>query len=113
MPNFFTDFSKLFSKIFQYEVPGILPSIKIKLLTPDAEKQPKHLTLPPPCLTVDMVHSNSNFSLGQRYTMTFPSDPKRLNLLSSDQRILFHKSKGFSRWVLAYSKRLRRFTLFT
>ena len=84
MPNFSTDFSKLFSKISRYDSPVILPSIKIKSSTHDDEKQAQYLTLPPPCLTVGMVHSGPNSSLGKRHTTTFPSDPKRLNLLSSD-----------------------------
>ena len=46
-PNFSTDFSKLFSKISRYDLPTILPSIKIKLPTSDDEKQAQHLTLPP------------------------------------------------------------------
>ena len=97
MPNFSTDFIKLFSKISQYDSPVILPLIKIKLPTPGDEKQVQHLTLSPLCLTVGMVHSDSNSSLGERHNMTFPSDSKRLNLLSSNQSILFQKSKGFSR----------------
>ena len=106
MPNFSTDFSNFFSKISRYDSPVILPSIKIKLPTSDDEKQPQHLTLPPPpCLTVGMVHSGPNSPLAERHTMILPSDPKRLNLLSSGQSTLFQKPKGFSRWFLAYSKR--------
>ena len=91
MPNFSADFSKLFFKISQYDSPVMLPSITIKLPTHDNEKQLQHLTLPPPCLTVGMVHSDSNSSLGKRHTMTLLSNPKRSNLLSSDQIILFRK----------------------
>ena len=99
MLNFSTNFSKLFSKISRYDSPVILSLIKIKLPLPDDDKQPQHLTLPSPCLTMGMVHSDSNSSLGERHTMTFPSDKKRLNLLSSDQSTLFQKPKGFSRYI--------------
>ena len=97
MPNFSTDFSKLLTKISRYDSPVILSSIKIKLPRPDDGKQPQHLTLLPSCLTAGMVHLGPNSSLAECHTLTFPSDPERLNLLSSDQSTLFQKSKGFSR----------------
>ena len=61
----------------------MFPSIKTRFPTPDDEKEPQHFTFPPPCLTVGTVHLGSNASCGVRQTLTLPSDPNKLNLLSS------------------------------
>ena len=61
----------------------MLLSIKTRFPTPDDETQPQHFTFPLPCLTVGTVHLRSNAFRGVRQTITFPSDPNKLNLLSS------------------------------
>ena len=76
---------------------SLLPSVKIKLPTPDDEKQPQAL---------DIAYHHvgqwvwctwvQNSSLGERHTTTFPSDPERLNLHLSDEINLFQKSKGLT-----------------
>ena len=87
--------------------------MKSRVPTPAVEKQPQHLTFPPACFTVGTVHFGSNSSFGIRQTITFPSDPNKLNLLSSDHKMLSQKPGGFSRYVLANAIRLPRLTLLT
>ena len=58
-------------------------SIKTRFSTPDDEKEPQHFTFPPLCLSVGTMHLRSNASCGVRQTITIPSDPNKLNLLSS------------------------------
>ena len=111
MFNLFADCNKFFCNISRYSSPIMFPSINTKLPMPDDEKHPQHLTFPPPCFTVGTVHLGSSSSLVDRQTMTFPSDPNKLNLLSSDQITLFQKPRGFSRYVRAYSSRFQRFVL--
>ena len=111
MFNFFVDCNKFFCNISRYSSPVMFPSINTKLPTPDDEKHPQHLTFPLLCFTVDTVHLGSSSSMVDHQTMTFPSDPNKLNLLSSDQITLFQKLRGFSRYVRAYSSRFPRFAL--
>ena len=61
----------------------MFPLIKTRFPTADDEKEPQHFTFPPPCLTVETVHLESNTSFDIRQTITLPSDPNKLNLLSS------------------------------
>ena len=61
----------------------MFPLIKTRFPTSDDEIQPQNFTFPPPYLTVGTVHLGSNASCGVRPTMTLPSDPNKLNLLSS------------------------------
>jgi hypothetical protein len=69
------------------------------------------VTEPPPCLTVGTIHFGSNFSFGLLQTITFPSDPKRLNFDSSDQTTISQKSIGFFNISFAYLRRFIRFIL--
>ena len=105
MFNFFADCNIFFCNIPQCSSRVSFPSINTKLPTLDDEKHPQHLTFPPPCFTVGTIHLGSSSSLVDRQTMTFPSDPNKLNLLSSNQITLFQKPRGFSRYVRAYSSR--------
>ena len=105
MFNYFVDCQKFFCNISRYSSPVMFPSINTKLPKPDDEKHRQHLTFALACLPVVSVH------LGWPQTMTFPSDPNKLNLLSSDQITLFQKARGFSRYVRAYSNRFPRFAL--
>ena len=89
----------------------MFPSINTKLPTPNDEKHPQHLTFPSPYFTVGTVHLGSSFSLADSQIMTFPSDPNKLNLLSSDYITLSQKPRGFSRYVRAYSSCFPRFAL--
>ena len=109
--NFFADCRKFFCHISRYSSAVIFPSIKMRLPTPDNEKHPQYLTFPPPCFTVGTVHFGSKSSFDVRQTIIFPSEPNELNLLSSDQITLFQNPRGFSRYTLAYSRRLARLTL--
>ena len=102
-----------FVKYHDTRCPGIFPLMKTRVPTPAVEKQPQHLTFTPACFTVGTVHFGSNSSVGIRRTITFPSDPNKLNLLSSDHKMLFQKPGGFSRYVLANAIRLPRLTLLT
>ena len=81
--NFFIGSDKFFCKISRYTSPVMFPSIKTRFSTPHDEKQPQHFTFPPPYFTVGTVHFGSSSSFGVRHTITLPSDPNRLNLLSS------------------------------
>ncbi len=76
-------------------------------------KHPQTVTEPPPCLTVGIIHFGSNFSFGLLQTITFPSDPKRLNFDSSDQTTVSQKSIDFFNISFAYLRRLIRFILLT
>ena len=109
--NFFVDCRKFFCNISRYSPAVIFPSIKTRLPMPGNEKHPQHLTFPPSCFTVGTVHFGSRSSFVVRQTMIFPSEPNKLNLLSSDHIPLFKKSRGFSRYTRAYSRRLVRLTL--
>ena len=46
----------------------------------------QHFTFAPPCLTVGTVHLESNASCSARRIITLPSDPNKLNFLSSVHR---------------------------
>ena len=81
--NIFIGSDKFFCKISRYTSPVMFPSIKTRFSTPHDEKQPQHFTFPPPYFTVGTVHFGSSSSFGVRHTITLPSDPNRLNLLSS------------------------------
>ena len=111
MFNFFADCNKFFCNISRYSSPVMFPSINTKLPTPDDKKHPQHLTFLRACFTVGTVRLGSSFSLVARQTMAFPSDPNKLNSLSSDQITLFQKPRGFSRYFRAYSSRFPRFAL--
>ena len=88
--NFFIDSNKFFCKISRYTSPVMLPSIKTRFPTTHDEKQPQHFTFLPPYFTVGTVHFGSSSSFGVRHTITLPSDPDRLNLLSSVHNTLSH-----------------------
>ena len=88
--NFFIDSNNFFCKISRYTSPVMFPSIKTRFPTPHDEKQPQHFTFPPPYFTVGTVYFGSSSSFGIRHTMTLPSDPNRLNLLSSVHNTLSH-----------------------
>ena len=60
----------------------MFPSIKTRFHTPDDEKEPQRFTFPPPCLAVGTMYLGSNASCGVRQTITLPSNPNKLNLLS-------------------------------
>ena len=96
MFNFFADCNKFFRNIPRYSSPLMFPSINTKLPRPDDEKYPQYLTFSPLCFTVGTVHLGSSSSLVDCQTMTFPSDPNKLNLLPSDQIALFQKLRDFS-----------------
>ena len=81
--TFFIDSNKFFCKISRYTSPVMFPSIKTRFPTPHDEKQPQHFTFPPPYFKVGTVHFGSSSSFGVYHTITLPSDPNRLNLLSS------------------------------
>ena len=70
-----------------------LPSIKTRFPTPDDEKEPQHFTFSPPCLTVGTVHLGSNASCSVGQTITVPSDPNKLNLLSSVHKHLIPEAQ--------------------
>ena len=76
-------------------------------------KHPKTDTELPSCLTVGTTHLGSNSSLGVRHTITFPSDPKRLNFDSSDQITVSQNPSGLFSMSFAYFNRFPRLTLLT
>ena len=80
----------------------MFPSMKTRFTTPDDEIQPQHFTFPPPCLTVRTAHLGSNASCGICQTITLPSDPNKLNLLSSVHSTWSQKHRGCSRYFFAY-----------
>ena len=65
--------------------------IRTRFPTLDDEKEHQHFTFPPLCLTVGTVYLESNASCGVRQTITLPSDPSKLNLLSSVHSIWSQK----------------------
>ena len=75
-------------------------------------KQPQTIIEPPPCLTVGIVHLESNSSSRLCHTSVRPSGPNKLNFDSSDQTIVSQKSNGFRSISFAYLRRLRRLVLF-
>ena len=79
---FFTDSNKFLCKISRLTSADMFSSIRTRFPTLDDEKEPQHFTFPPPCLTVGTVYLESNASCGVRQTMTLPSEPSKLNLLS-------------------------------
>ena len=81
--SFFTDSNKFLCKISRLTSPDMFSSIRTRFPTLDDEKEPQHFTFPPPCLMVGTVYLESNASCGVRQTITLPSDPNKLNLLSS------------------------------
>ncbi len=64
---------------------------KNKFSTPFQAKHPQTLICPPSCLTVGTVHTGFYSFLGDRHTITFLSDPKRLNFGWSDHKTCFQK----------------------
>lgn len=86
--------------------------MKTECPTPDAEKQPQIITLPPPCFTTVCRLHFLNSSFGFHHTMVLLSDPKTLNLLSSQNMTSFHRFWA-SKWCCRAScKRPSRLGLF-
>ena len=56
----------------------------------------------PPCLTVSTMHLGSNSFSGVCHTVTFPSDPKRLNFDSSNQITVFQNPTDLFSMSFAY-----------
>lgn len=88
----------------------MIPSIKCKLLTSDTGMKPQTITELLPCLAVSQRFFIFRSSFGFRQTITLPSDPKILNLLSSVNSKCFQKLKSFPTCVSVNS--IRHFTYF-
>ena len=80
----------------------MFPSIKRRFPTPDGEIKSQHFTFPSRCSTLGTVHLGSNAFWGVRQIITLPSDPNKLNWLSSVHSTWSQKHRGYSRYFFAY-----------
>lgn len=104
--------TKFSFKILIYASWIIVLSIKYNCSTPPELIYPQTITEPPPCVLLwESNYSDSLFAC--LHTVRFPSDPKRLNLLSFDHITRFQKLWSLSWYFWANCTRFSRLILFT
>ena len=74
-----------FLSIDTYWMASILPKTRISRPVPREVTTAQTVTLPPPCFTFLLVNMGSNASPSLLRHQNLPSEPKRLNLLSSEK----------------------------
>ena len=88
-PSFWMEGIMLCCSISQYMLEFMFPSMKCNSPLPAALMQPQTMTFPPPCLTVGMAHLSLYSSPGRCHACLRPSEPNKLNFISSDHRTWF------------------------
>ncbi len=77
------------SRLSQYMLESMFPSINCSSLVPAVLRQPQTMMLPPPCLTLGKAQFSWYSLPGHHHTCWTPSESNKFTLDSSDHRTWF------------------------